>query len=271
MMLPYTSTSLAFLKISEMTKEIWKDVVGLEGAYQVSNLGRVKGLERKTRNGCVYPERILSGCKSQDGYIVVKMRIDMSEYRRYVHRMVAQAFLPNPDNLPQVNHKDENKTNNRIDNLEWCTLKYNIEYGTARKRSQETFKQKHSKAVYQFNKDGMFIKEYPSIQEASNENNINACLICNNCKMNKSSISTGGFMWRYAEDCKEKHIAPYFKNYTHLMKKVAQCTLDGVIIKTFESVKKAEKETNINRYGIYDCCIGKKKTSKGYIWKYIEE
>ena len=125
-------------------EEIWKDLPGYEGFYQVSSLGRVKRVARmaKRSNGRLYPvsELILTQHKSKKGYMraTIHRNIKDNKYRYYnVQRMVATAFIPNPDNLPEVNHKDEDKTNNRVENLEWCTSEYNLYYGTGLKRKNE--------------------------------------------------------------------------------------------------------------------------------------
>ena len=124
-------------------KEIWKDIKGYEGLYQVSNLGKVKRLPAliTRRDGrCVYfKERLVSCNIAPMGYYM----FDLHKYgekrkRVYLHRIIAEAFIPNPDNLPCINHKDENKLNNNIDNLEWCTYAYNLTYGSNRKKSVET-------------------------------------------------------------------------------------------------------------------------------------
>ena len=104
-------------------QEIWKDVRGWEGLYQISNLGNVRTLHYKKP----YLRKL---SKTQRGYLVVNFFISKGKYKNYsVHRLVAEAFIPNPNNLPQINHKDENRLNNRVDNLEWCTNKYNCNYG----------------------------------------------------------------------------------------------------------------------------------------------
>lgn len=106
--------------------EVWENITGYEGLYQVSNLGRVKSLNYKGK-GVI---KILKGYIKRDGYETVTLMKDgIRKYLR-VHRLVAQAFLPNPDNLPQINHKDENPLNNIVDNLEWCTPSYNTKYSS---------------------------------------------------------------------------------------------------------------------------------------------
>ena len=115
-----------------MEKEIWKDIDGYEGLYQVSNLGRVKSLHHNK-------EKILKGSYNSKGYYFVKLCKNGISKSIFVHRLVAQEFIPNPDNLPIVNHKDENPRNNNVDNLEWCTQKYNANYGTVRERQAQTY------------------------------------------------------------------------------------------------------------------------------------
>ena len=125
-----------------MTEEIWKPVVGYEGLYEVSSYGRVKSLDRyvKYSDGRIYLHKgkVLSLAKDKNGYFVVSLYFNGKHNTIKVHRLVAQAFIPNPDNLPEVNHLDEDKTNNRVENLEWCDHKYNMNYGTRNIRSKDT-------------------------------------------------------------------------------------------------------------------------------------
>lgn len=114
-------------------EEVWKDIKGYEGLYQVSNMGRVKSLGRVDGSNHRLYEKILK-LKKRNNYLGIDLHKN-GELRTYsVHRLVAQAFIPNPNNLPQVNHIDENKINNQIDNLEWCTVLYNNTYGTRMER-----------------------------------------------------------------------------------------------------------------------------------------
>lgn len=121
--------------------EIWKPVNGFEGYYEVSNLGRVRRLDRYDY-GCGYPRLYKGGilkllCGSS-GYYHIMLCKDGKRITKNIHRIVADAFIPNPDNLPQVNHKDEDKSNNRVDNLEWCSPRYNCSYGTKNRRCNNT-------------------------------------------------------------------------------------------------------------------------------------
>ena len=109
--------------------EEWKAVPGYEGLYEVSNKGNVRNVRRN---------KLLRLSKTKYGYIQVYLYKNGIKTGLTVHRLVAEAFLPNPNNLPQVNHKDEDKTNNNVDNLEWCDAKYNMNFGTARIRAKET-------------------------------------------------------------------------------------------------------------------------------------
>ena len=109
--------------------EEWRAVPGYEGLYEVSNKGNVRNVRRNT---------LLRLSKDCYGYIQVSLYKNGRRTGLRVHRLVTEAFLPNPDNLPEVNHKDEDKTNNRVENLEWCDHKYNMNYGTRNIRAKET-------------------------------------------------------------------------------------------------------------------------------------
>jgi len=115
--------------MSNTQQEIWKDIKDYEGIYQVSNLGKVKSLDRIDSGGRFRPEKILKQ-NNNKGYLKVTLCKNKSVKYPNVHRLVALAFIPNPDNKLQVNHKDENKKNNCVDNLDWVTAKENANYGT---------------------------------------------------------------------------------------------------------------------------------------------
>ena len=123
-------------------EEIWKPIVGYEGYYEVSNLGRVRSIDRfvidKTGRRQFKKGTLLNYRPDRQGYCIVSLSINRKYKTKCVHTLVADAFIPNPDNLPQVNHKDEVKSNNCVDNLEWCTAKYNANYGNRNKKVIET-------------------------------------------------------------------------------------------------------------------------------------
>lgn len=178
-------------------KEIWKDIKGYEGSYQVSNFGRVKSLERVvyTKNGskrCVR-EIIMKPEICTFDYPCVFLRKNYTKKTKLIHRLVAEAFIPNPDNLPVVNHKDEDKTNCHVDNLEWCTQQYNSVYNDVQLRKRWC---NIVRAVKQYDKDGNFIKEWPSISEAARFYNIAPNNISRCCKGITKTCHK--FMWIYS-------------------------------------------------------------------------
>lgn len=187
-------------------EEIWRDIVGYEGLYQVSNMGRVRSLDRIGKGRWGYmPKKgvMLSQTTDTSGYKIVNLWKDNIIKSPKVHRLVAQAFIPNPSNLPQVNHKDEVKTNNCVDNLEWCSVKYNNNYGTRIERVSNSMKGKHinrkdwSKPILQFTKQGEFVAEYPSIREAVRQTGIIRQNISSCCNNKRNYKSAGGYVWKF--------------------------------------------------------------------------
>ena len=178
-----------------MTKnEIWKDVVGYEGLYQVSNQGRVKSLERKLphwRGGeRIQKERILKPVVV-GGYLRVGLSVDGKLKMLRVHRLVCEAFHENPDNKSDVNHINENKTDNRAVNLEWSTRRENCNHGSRNERVAKS----QSKPVAQYAQDGELIKVWPSTMEAERQAGFN----CGNISLaaNGNRKTACGFIWKY--------------------------------------------------------------------------
>ena len=163
--------------------EIWRDIEGYEGLYQISNKGRVKRLLGPS-------ERILRPWDNGYGYMIIGLCKNGIRKRIKVHRLVAIAFIPNPDNKPQVNHKDENKKNNCVENLEWMTCRDNINYGTRTERT--------SRKLLQYSKSGEFIREWPSALKIERVLGINNANIIQCCKGKRKS--SGGFVWKYKEE-----------------------------------------------------------------------
>lgn len=181
--------------------EVWRSVVGYMDLYEVSNLGRVRSLERyyTQRNGYSYHMNgcIMSPFDTKDGYKAVRFRANGTRKTFRVHRLVAEAFVPNPDNLPVVNHKDENKTNNCADNLEWCSVDYNLHYGTSSERLSRSHKNhpRLSKPIEQYTMDGQLIQTFPSSAEAARQLGLHAVNI--SCCCRGIYKQCGGYLWKY--------------------------------------------------------------------------
>lgn len=158
-----------------MTEE-WKDIQGYEGLYQVSNLGRVRSLDHivsaiskwGTPQTYLSKGRIRKGVPSSKGYPQVLLSKEGTVTTHPIHRLVAVAFIPNPDNLPEVNHKNEDKSDSRASNLEWCTRDYNAHYLNACTRHAHKIWRK----VKQFTVDGKFVVEHSSVSAAAKANGI---------------------------------------------------------------------------------------------------
>lgn len=166
-------------------QEIWRDVVGYEGLYKVSNRGRVKSLNYEGLG----KEEFLKLSPDKHGYMRVYLYKDKKRKTCQVHRLVAEAFIPNPNKLPDVNHKNENPRINDISNLEWCTEKYNCNYGNRNK--------KISKAVLQYDANYNLIREWNSIIEASKELKITDSNISRCCRDLRKTA--GKYIWKYKD------------------------------------------------------------------------
>lgn len=176
-------------------QEIWKDIKGYEGLYQVSNLGRVKSLYRKikTINGYVKTvrQKLLKQTIDDTGYYVVSLWKNNKHIRPHIHRLVAENFIINIENKPCINHIDGNKLNNNVLNLEWCTAKENNIH------AYENGLNPSRKKVNQYDLNGKYIKTWNSIREANRfykTSHISEC--CNN---NSNRNITKGYIWRYAD------------------------------------------------------------------------
>lgn len=174
-----------------MTEEVWRDVKGYEGLYQVSNMGRVKSLGRKDRFGRVIKERILEPAVTHNGYLRVGLHVDGKRKMLRVHRLVCEAFHENPDNKSEVNHVNEDKTDNRACNLEWSTRTENCNHGSRNERVAKAL----SKPIGQFSLDGKLIKVWQSACEARRQTGFDQGYV--------GAVARGkfkqayGFIWKY--------------------------------------------------------------------------
>jgi len=174
-------------------EEVWKGIDVTDGVYEVSNLGNIR--RKNAINRRVSMKR--------DGYLYISLLINKTRKSFSIHRLVACAFIPNPLNLPQVNHKDEDKTNNNVYNLEWCTCMYNVNYGTFQERRAN----KRKVSVIQLNLDGSFVKRWGSVSDAERSKKefrtgcISACCIGRN-------KTHAGYRWKYEN---ESHVPSVYR------------------------------------------------------------
>ena len=157
------------------------DVKGYEGLYAVTSCGKIWSYRR---------QKFLKPATVRGGYLQVKLFKNEKSKQFYVHRLVAEAYLPNLENLPEINHKDENKANNCLQNLEWCDAKYNSNYGTRNDRLASSNK----KPILQLTLDGEFVREWPSTVDVGIEVSSNIC----HCLRGQQK-SAYGFKWVYKE------------------------------------------------------------------------
>lgn len=234
-------------------KEIWKDIPGYEGIYLASNLGRIR-----SKNGVLKPS------KHRDGYLHVVFCVKGVRKTFLVHRLVALTFIPNPDNLPQINHKDENKTNNYIDNLEWCTMEYNIFYGTGQERGRiNRGLPSNVKPVTQYSLDGEFIARYPSTMEAYRKTGITQASI--NACAHHIHHQMRGYVWRFDGD----PFTPVPPRKKWVGKETVQMDLDGNVVKIWPSALAASQALGLKSSRTIRACIkGGISSCRGFKWKY---
>lgn len=191
--------------------EEWRDIEGYEGMYQVSTLGRVRSLDRVLGNNHFQQGRMCKLRLKKGGYISVQLCKNSKHHEKNVHRLVAQAFIPNPDNKPTVNHIDEDKTNNAVSNLEWATHKENTNYGTGierriKSRDYKSIREKQiqtnkerglCRKVRQLDLGGNLVAEYESIGDACRATGYDHGGIIQVCRNYKHNKTYKGFIWQY--------------------------------------------------------------------------
>ena len=179
-------------------EEIWKDIIGFEGIYQISNLGNVMVLNYKNTK----TKHMLTPKKNNKGYLWVELWKNKKSHCFLIHRLVAEAFIPNCYNLPLVNHKDENPLNNAIDNLEWCTYSYNVKYSIdlhpertrGKVRTRKPYK--HERPVIQKSFNGEIVKVYSCAADVTYEHKYNQWSILQCCFGNRKKAY--GYIWEFA-------------------------------------------------------------------------
>lgn len=246
-----------------MEMEIWKNlpIEGFEH-YQVSNLGNVRNTSYKG-TGTI---RTMHPCLNKEGYPTATLTsADGEQVVRRVHRLVALAFIPNSDNLPMVNHKDETRDNNRVENLEWCDCTYNNNYGTRNERVSKSKLNTNCKAVCQCDMNGNVIKVWECMNELNRQFGYDVGLISKRCAGRGNTAY--GFKWKYEGDEKPKEWATAKAGKDTLYKPVAQMDDDGNVIRIWDSIKAAGAE-GFSETMISSCCHGRRKHTGSYRWQF---
>lgn len=188
------------MSLVDLPNEEWRDVIGYEGLYQVSNLGRVKRLEfvvmRKNGRPHTWKTKIVAQFP-RNGYLRVPIEMNKKKMSKVVHRIVAFAFIPNPCGYKEINHKDENKSNNCIDNLEWCDRSYNCSYGSLRDKMSEYFKGKPKQRtkIYQYDLEGNLIRVWDSMNQIKKNGGFSLSCIREVCKGKRKTAK--GYKWSF--------------------------------------------------------------------------
>lgn len=270
----------------EYADEIWKSIgvyqgIDFTGAYEVSNKGRMRVLDRIAEyNWRGRPlKRIVKGHiskqrKDEKGRMRITLKMNGEVRYAKVHRLIAIAFVPNPDpeHKTQVNHKDENPSNNCAENLEWVTLKENINYGTRNERAAKNL----SIPIAQLDKSGNLLKTWRSEADAGRYGfDLSAV---SNAVRNKKIHR--GYMWCTWEEFLQNNPDVNFEEYLNKevnintgrnRRKIIQLNIDGTFVKEWNNAGEVAREIGVSASSVRACLRGETKTSKGYKWMYIED
>lgn len=261
-----------------MTKEIlalpaecWRWHPGHVGIMQVSTRGQVQTVDRwvtyKDGSKHFFKGQILKPWRNKWGYLLVTLSINGKKHHFQVHRLVAETWLDNPEGKPQVNHLNEQKDMNFVENLSWATAKENVNWGTRNERQAASrLNGSCSKPVEAINPStGEVVKEFPSTKEAErkgfNNSNVSAC-----CLGKYGRKTYKGFVWKYKDDYdRENAWTPVKIGAAKAVVAVDPST--GQVVKEFPSVREAERN-GFDSGCISRCCRGKSRHHKGYIWRF---
>lgn len=175
--------------------EIWKPVVGYEGLYKVSNLGKVKAIKWHRGN----EEKEIKPYTTYKGYLRLRLCKNGKGKQFQIHRLVAEAFIPNPENKPYIDHINTDRTDNRVENLRWVTNKENCNNPISKQNYSKSNKDKTAVSILQFDKNMKFIKKWESMTDAETTLGIKSRL-SDYCSEKYGRKTAGGFIWRYADD-----------------------------------------------------------------------
>lgn len=237
--------------------EIWRDIPGYEDWYQASNMGRIRSKDRyvnyKNNSLALHKGKILSPKISNKGYLEVVLAVNGSNYYKRVHQLVALTFLPNPNNYPHINHINEIKTDNRVENLEWCTPRQNSEAYTTQRNT-----------VYQYDLQGKLIKIWHSLTRAAEYIDGEKSGIEHCCSGDTRMKTYQGYIWSYTPISYQELVK---RTNNEKLVKVMQLDLDGNILHIWDSTVTAAKAVGCNPSAITMAIQGKRKIIKGFQWK----
>lgn len=259
-------------------EEIWKDIKGYETLYQVSNLGRIKRLFRvvirsdgRRRTFC---ESISKGNLHSDGYYVINLTKNGICKHKMVHRLVAETFLPNPNHYPVIHHIDTNKTNERADNLMWCSYSFNTKHSYEFEGHRPSMKgvlgkdNPHSIPIVQISLQGKVLTHFANTEEAArrlnvNHSNITACI-------KKRKKTAYGYLWSVDEPKSIKERIDLYKEYRNPKCRGIEQIQGGVVVATFDSVYQAAKSVGLKKASpIHMVLNGTRERAANSEWRYI--
>lgn len=257
-----TKQQKTYEPIPDLEGEVWKPIKRYEGLYQVSNMGRVKKINYRGSQ----KDYLLKPHNIHHGYMWVNLYKDGKAKGFAVHRLVYTSFYGDIQSGFEINHKNENSSDNRLINLEAISHRDNVNYGSHNKRVSEKLKNGSlSKIVYQYSLDGVLVKIWPSAEECGRNGfcaeNITTC--CRGIR-----FTSDCFIWSYnplkEQDCKNLIAS---KKHNNKKRRVYQYTLQGDFVRSWESASETYIE-GFFQQGVNNCCNGKTRQHHGYIWSY---
>ena len=254
--------------------EIKKWIEGFEGLYWITNTGRIISADRYDRFNRKVGGEIKLGARSRMGYLGAALYKNGKSYQRLVHRLVAEAFIPNPENKPCIDHIDGNNKNNNVKNLRWVTYKENMNNPITRARilndtsryiSQMGAGNPFSRKVKMYSLDGEYLKTFDCIREAAKFAGVSDGSIGRVCRGERSQ--SGGYFWEY--DGKPKMIIkPAVQRQPTNKRPIQQLLPNGELVAEYGSIQEATDALGICAPNIIHCAKGELKTYKGYKWRY---